>query len=474
MISYQFNLWSCSLLANSIYTKITRVPTTPSRGEPIKGVGNHSRHTNPGVTASVVTHANACVTIPIANALQYQLFCTIPFGTIQFHAFEVRLHVFTTIYACYAHISYKITYSSSTAFFRSSDPPFYASALSHACASPVAVPHSSSNCTVTNACAASSFSYPIASHTLSQVIYTSTTCSCVAKIFHTSPYQYGASGTDTRAIGSSETPKAVTAFTPQNDAFHIWRKSWSAWKMAAAFVSWRRIRIWSIGQIEELETFLQDSIVWHLIPTPGLLTIHLNTLLLFPRLDTCHPFPPLSCFDISRFIHLPICHLPFPQSIHPSFINCLACILLASTLHWPLYVKLSWIPTYFFFLWSHCYHSFSCSFLFFHVSGSSPHNASTLYPAGLDWIHLFFEPLSFDLLTSLPEPPLDLWILTVTPWLILSYPLIVALFTNLPFFGHFFMERLSLFLSCHNTFFFWFDFSFSLLPVWYHFYNSLS
>jgi hypothetical protein len=165
------------------------MPATPSRGESIKGVGDDSWCSTPRTAESVVADADPGLTITFADAVQHQLFGTIPSVTIQFHAFEVRLYVLTTVYACYAYNSYKIAHPSAIASYL--EIPYsrpIASALSHACACSPAVPYSRSY-SVANACSyPSSFPYTLASHAFHQVIYTSTPCSCVAKIFHTGAY----------------------------------------------------------------------------------------------------------------------------------------------------------------------------------------------------------------------------------------------------------------------------------------------
>jgi hypothetical protein len=57
------------------------MPTTPSRGEPIKSVGDNSGRSNPGVTANIIADANGSLTIAVTDAVQHQFF-GIPFVTI--------------------------------------------------------------------------------------------------------------------------------------------------------------------------------------------------------------------------------------------------------------------------------------------------------------------------------------------------------------------------------------------------------
>ena len=190
--------------------------------------------------------------------------------------------------------------------------------------------------------------------------------------------------------------------------------------------------------------------------------MHLNTychslgsFIALDGLDTCcfisRPFSIyhlyLLVLIISGFAHLPS-PLPHP-SIHHSY--CLACILLASTLHWPLYLKLSWIPTYLFFSLVSLFLSlpfFPSSFpSCFRILAS---HTSTLYPAGLDWIHSLFA-LPFDLLTSLPRVARGFMELFGDS---LGCPFHFTSnrrsFHELAFlFGHLFIERLALLFSCH-------------------------
>ena len=117
---------------------------------------------------------------------------------------------------------------------------------------------------------------------------------------------------------------------------------------------------------------------------------------------------------ISGFVHLPILPYPHPSIHHFILLPCMYLISIYFTL-----VSIYLIPfldTYlliFPFGLSVHIRPFFFIFFFLPVFRSSPHNTSTLYPAGLDWIH--FSALPFDLLTSLPESPVDLWSLTVTP-----------------------------------------------------------
>ena len=138
---------------------------------------------------------------------------------------------------------------------------------------------------------------------------------------------------------------------------------------------------------------------------------------LFLISSTFHLLSLSSCFDNIRIC--PFSLIP----IHPSTISsyCLACILLASTLHWSLYILyLSWIPTYLFFPSVSVFIFllfFSSSFSF---PFSDPHRTIPLPYIPLGWIGFIFLRYPSIFWRHFQSRP---WIYGALQWpLRLSYP----------------------------------------------------